>query len=212
MRVPVLPSLVKLGRTVTVPETAGWQALGPTQTSRPLFSTTTMSCGCCGEPRTAEGNGPQQGAQRGFQQQPAFNQWSGPITQQPGLHPPPAFGHQPHVPGGYPQGSLPGPPPPQPPPPAWMPNSATPVPSQWNTSSTNSYTPLLDHTIVRPSPVHAQGFRTSTVSPPPDRPATGFGQAGAPPGISQQTMDEGKMSVSIDFGKWSASHPALKRS
>ena len=39
---------------------------------------------------------------------------------------------------------------------------------------------------------------------PPSWPASGYGRTGAPPTISQQTMDEGKMSVSIDFGQSSA--------
>ena len=176
-----------------------------------------MSC-CFGEPRNKDEKSGQQ-AQLGYQQQPAFNQnqWNGAITHQPGPHPPPGFALPPGGPNGYPQGSLHGTPqPPQPPPPAWLPNpTPTPSNSQWNTNSTNSYTPLLDPNIVRPSPVHAEAFRASTVSPPlhpPSRPGSGYGRAGAPPTISQQTMDEGKMSVSIDFGESSAPDPILKRS
>ena len=198
---------------------AGIQTLDP---SKPRacslrWSTTTMSC-CFGEPRNGDEKTGQQ-AQLGHQQQPAFNQnqWNQTITHQPGPHPPPGFAPSPMGPNGYPQGSLHGsPPPPQPPPPAWIPNpTPTPSNSQWNTNSTNSYTPLLDPNIVRPSPVHAQDFRASTVSPPlnpPSRPGSGYGRTGAPPTISQQTMDEGKMSVSIDFGESSAPDSIPKRS
>jgi len=172
-------------------------------------TTTTMSC-CFGEARNGNEKTGQQ-AQPGYQQQPGFNQWNGTITQQPGPHPPPGFAHPPSGPNGYPQGSIHGSP--QPPPPAWVPNpTPTPSNSQWNTNSTNSYTPLLDPNIVRPSPVHAPDFRASTVSPPPARPTSGYGRTGAPPTISQQTVDEGKMSVSIDFGESSAPDPAHKRS
>lgn len=178
------------------------------------WSTTAMSC-CFGEPKNAIEK-PGQQAQAGYQQQqqqPAFNnQWSGPITHQPGPHPQPGFGPPPNGPGGYPQGSLHGPPPPH----AWVPNpTPTPSNSQWNTNSTTSWTPLLDPNVVRPSPVHAQSFRASTVSPPlnpSSQPTSGYERTGAPPTISQQTMDEGKMSVSIDFGESSASDPVLKRS
>ena len=162
-------------------------------------SSTRMSC-CCGEPRNANET-PGQQAQLG---QPAFNTWNAPITHQPGPHPPPGF---PHASLHTPVGSLHGPP--QPPQPAWVPNSAPTPASQWNAGSINSYTPLLDPNIVRPSPVHAQDFRASTVSPPlhpPSRPTTSdMGRTGPPQTIAQQTMDEGKMSVSIDFGKSGAS-------
>jgi len=153
-----------------------------------------MSC-CCGEPRNPnETPG----------QQVQLNQpWNGPITHQPAPHPPPGFPHALHQ---HPLGSTHGPP--QPPPTAYVPSSApTPTPPHWNAGSINSYTPLLDPNIVRPSPVHAQDFRASTVSPtlgPPSRTTSGMGQTGPPPTISQQTMDEGKMSVSIDFGRSSA--------
>jgi len=176
-----------------------------------------MSC-CFGEPRNGNEKSGQQ-AQQGYQQQqlqPGFNQWNGPVTHQPGPHPQPGFGLPPGGPNGYPHGSLHGPP--QPLAPGWTPNSAqapTPANSQWNTNSINSYTPLLDPNIVRPSPIHAQDFRASTVSPPihpPSRPTSGYGRTGAPPKTTQQTMDEGKMSVSIDFGESNASDPALKRS
>jgi len=165
-----------------------------------------MSC-CFGEPRNANEK-PGQQAQHG---QPAFNQWGGPVTHQPGPHPPPGFAHPSVLP---PVGSLHGPPQvPPPPPPAWIPSS-TPAPttSQWGTNSINSYTPLLDPNIVRPSPVHAQDFRASTVSPPlnpPSRPSSGYARAGPPPTISQQTMDEGKMSVSIDFGELNGPDPYI---
>ena len=160
----------------------------------PQQSSTTMSC-CCGEPRNANET-PGQPAQLG---QPAFNAWNGPVTQQPGPHPPPGF---PHASNQHPVGSLHGAP--QPPLPGWAPNPApTPTP-QLNAGSINSYTPLLDPNIVRPSPIHAQDFRASTVSPllrSPSVPTSNMGQTGPPPTIAQQTMDEGKMSVSIDFGK-----------
>lgn len=158
-------------------------------------STTKMSC-CCGEPR---GVNETQGQQAQLAQ-PAFNPWNGPVTHQPAPHPQPGFPHNQQS-----VGSIHGPP--QPPPAAWVPSSApTPTPPHWNAGSINSYTPLLDPNIVRPSPVHAQDFRASTVSPPlgpPSRTASGMGGTGPPPTISQQ-MDEGKMSVSIDFGKLSA--------
>ena len=82
-----------------------------------------------------------------------------------------------------------------------------PLHSLRNTNSANSHTIPLDSNIVRPRPVHDQDFRAGTVSPPlnpPSRPALGYGWTGAPPTISQRRMDEGKMSVSIDFGESSA--------
>ena len=54
----------------------------------------------------------------------------------------------------------------------------------------------------------ASGASSATDSPPPlnppSWPASGYGRTGAPPTMSQQTMDEGKLSVSIDFGQSSA--------
>jgi hypothetical protein len=88
-----------------------------------------------------------------------------------------------------------------------------------------TYTPLLDPNIVRPSPVHAQGARTQTVSPSLSMGGTsGFnGQVtttAVSPGMlmdhvytyqeltcrtgQQLNMDEGKLSISIDFGKHSS--------
>ncbi|KDQ16894.1 hypothetical protein BOTBODRAFT_106352 [Botryobasidium botryosum FD-172 SS1] len=60
-----------------------------------------------------------------------------------------------------------------------------------NTPSNHSYTPLLDPQIARPSPVHP---RAGTVSPPAVPTSTGLNGNPAP------KLDEGKMSVSIDFG------------
>ena len=57
-------------------------------------------------------------------------------------------------------------------------------------------------------PAYADGPSGATdFSPqlnPPSWPASGYGRTGAPPTMSQQTMNEGKMSVSIDFGELSA--------
>ena len=95
---------------------------------------------------------------------------------------------------------------------AWPPTP--PLNSRRNTNSTISYTPLLDPNIVRPNLFHAQDFRASTVSPPlnpPSWPALGYGGTGAPPTISQQTIDGGKLSVSIDFGESSAPDSPPKR-
>jgi len=110
--------------------------------------------------------------------------WNGPITHQSGPYPPLGF-------------------PPLPQPAAFVASSAP----TWNPSSINPYTHLLDSNIVGPSQVHAQDFRANAVSSPlgaPSRMASGLGQTGPPPIISQQTMDEDKMSVSIDFGRSSA--------
>ena len=49
----------------------------------------------------------------------------------------------------------------------------------------------------------ATGFNSLPLNPP-SWPASGYGRTRAPPAISQQTMDDGKMSVSIDFGELSA--------
>jgi len=79
-----------------------------------------------------------------------------------------------------------------------VPKSAPTPTRQWNPSSFHSYTLLLDPNIVGPSPVHASALHR------PSRPALELGWMGPSPTIAQQTMDEGKVSVSIDFGKSSA--------
>lgn len=89
-----------------------------------------------------------------------------------------------------------------------LPGSPGSVPGQ----PSGTYTPLLDPNIVRPSPVHMQDVRTNSVSPALSASGTsgwasgqtsGFnGQvsmSAVPPG-QQMNTDEGKMSVSIDFG------------
>ena len=83
-----------------------------------------------------------------------------------------------------------------------VPNSAPTLTRPWNAGSIYCYTPLRDPNTVRPSPVRAQGLRASKVSPPlhpSSRPE--WGRTVSPPTIAQQTTDEGKVSVSIDFGK-----------
>jgi hypothetical protein len=70
-------------------------------------------------------------------------------------------------------------------------------------SFANSYTPLLDPSIVRPSPVHAAGsMRASTVSPPINTPTPALPpiSPGIPQSATKPVVDEGKISVSIDFG------------
>lgn len=65
----------------------------------------------------------------------------------------------------------------------------------------NSYSPLLDGNIVRPNPVHAPGsMRASTVSPPLHSPTLAIPSMSPPPNMMSPVKDEGKISVSIDFG------------
>jgi len=95
----------------------------------------------------------------------------------PGPHPPPGFASQP------------------PPMPSLAPTR--------NPGFIDSYTHPPDSNNVGPSQAHVRG----TVFPPPGPPSRtplGLGQTGPPPAIPQQTMYEGKISVSIDFGKSSA--------
>lgn len=77
-----------------------------------------------------------------------------------------------------------------------QPNLHAPTPSTYN-ASTNSYGTMAP--LLQPSPVHtpSQGFRSSTASPPGQMVSPAVPppqQAFKPP------SDEGKMSVSIDFG------------
>ncbi|KAG8820632.1 hypothetical protein FRC17_010099 [Serendipita sp. 399] len=74
---------------------------------------------------------------------------------------------------------------------------------------TGTYTPLLDPNIIRPSPVHLQDARTNSTSPTLTNTGTNTwpnsinssmtaqAQASQP---LQQNLDEGKLSISIDFG------------
>lgn len=173
---------------------------------------------CCGESREdAEKRQLQQ------QQQQGWNPNAGTITQQPGMQPQPSYG-QPGYPNQFGAGnqmgynnmagtpsmhqqSSSG---------GW--NSAAPSsfaqqnmnglpspPPVARGAGTGTYTPLLDPNIVRPSPVHIQDARAQTTSPAISVTGTsGFnGQVtttAAPPGHQQPNMDEGKLSISIDFG------------
>ena len=60
-------------------------------------------------------------------------------------------------------------------------------------------------------PSGATDFSTPPLNPP-SWPASGRGRIGAPPTISQRTMDERKISVSIDFGQSRAPDSLPKRS
>lgn len=81
-----------------------------------------------------------------------------------------------------------------------------------NGSTMGSFTPLVDPNIIRPNPVHAaSSIRSSTLisSPPPMSPPPTMnggmngqygGSAYTTPSAATPAVDEGKMSVSIDFG------------
>ncbi|CAG8708613.1 123_t:CDS:2, partial [Acaulospora colombiana] len=84
-------------------------------------------------------------------------------------------------------------------------NPAPTPPGQTHGSGT--YTPLLDPNIVRPSPVHMQDARTNTTSPTLSGSGTSGWQSGPGPGVAMASTiaqpmspDEGKLSISIDFG------------
>ncbi|KAG8908847.1 hypothetical protein FRB99_003086 [Tulasnella sp. 403] len=101
--------------------------------------------------------------------------------------------------GGYAQGQLPSPPVNGDFNPAYPPAPVSPVPPG---AGGPSYTPMLDPTIVRPNPVHA---RSRTVSPPlamgTPAPFTGPGStSSAMPGGVTKVIDDGKLSISVDFG------------
>jgi hypothetical protein len=194
---------------------------------------------CCGEPKNA---GPQQGngMAKDFNPSPSMPMTQQPGSQpplqntqyqqfqQPNLQSPPNAYTQ-NTANGYASPPLPQQPGQQQP--QWntqqQTQTGTPQPDQTqqqpqfnpynhmqqqSSMGTDSYTPLLDPNIVRPSPVYAASNRAESTSPPISSPPPGsmsmsMSMSGAMPtqnsSVFSNSADEGKMSVSIDFGQFS---------
>jgi hypothetical protein len=139
------------------------------------------------------------------QQQPGYNQQGYPVNQQPAAMPgmvqqhPQQWG-QPQMQQQQQQQQMqPQWQQPQQPQMAYIPNQMSGSPAPPSQFTNNSYTPLLDPSIHRPEAIHlAQQQRASTVSPPI---ISGLpNMASPPPQPFAPPANEGKMSVSIDFG------------
>jgi hypothetical protein len=174
-----------------------------------------LEMSCCGEPA----NNSKEPSNRPTQHNPQS------VTRQPGPHPGPQFQNQPasfqqpnitapaptHQFNGFAQNSLqqqPWEPKPSPGPqfnpyqPSSSPPLSTPSPGGWNGSqntyngTNGSYSTTGNQPLISPSPAQLRSSSVSPglTSPPPIRPPSRDQQSYAPP------SDEGKMSVSIDFG------------
>ncbi|KIO30475.1 hypothetical protein M407DRAFT_20531 [Tulasnella calospora MUT 4182] len=183
--------------------------------------------GCCGEPRSKTlPPPPPQGNNAG---QGAIYPPSYPTNTQPSPHPGlqyPDPSKTPHPPNGYTNGNgtmhgqmpsvhqmqtLNGHPhvvPTNPPPNDFGPTGYPPGPQPTmghQGPPQNNFGPMLDPTIQRPTPIHPPQ-RSTTVSPPlamgTPGPFTGPGSmtSSTPSGAGGSTFDDGKLSISVDFG------------